>query len=568
MNTDNIKQPDFSKLKGIQFSAKHFDIHYPELKKIIEESTPKELSFQEKIYWYVNNICQHPTCIICSKPTVFINGHVGYRKYCSRKCMNSDPEKIKQVKETNTKKYGGQGYASKMTEEKCRKTCIERYGVEVATQNREIYAKARKTCIERYGVEFASQNEDIKQKQYKTCYERYGDPFYNNQEKSKQTCIEKYGVSNPMLLGKENLIKTKLEQSKQRYNDIIDVVNEEWLCKCPHSECDKCEEKSYITPKNVPRDRMRSNAELCTKLLPVGNPSRSSTLELKVQSWLDEWNIEYEIGNRIVIGPKELDIWIPSKNIAIEINGCYWHSDMEKPKNYHINKFKDCQQKGIQLIQVWEDWLIKKEDIVKSFLQAKLGICDNTIYARKCDVREIEAKEANQFLNENHIQGKCNSNYRLGLFYNDKLVAVMCFSKRSALSGPKKLNNKEAELIRFCNLRGYRVVGGASKLLKYYIKLFSPDIITSYSANDISNGQLYSTLGFKTDHKISESYWYIEPGTCKREHRSIYTRSGIVRKWPEYDINDKSWTERSVMDLKGYNRIYDAGTTKWTLKLK
>lgn len=300
------------------------------------------------------------------------------------------------------------------------------------------------------------------------------------------------------------------------------------------------------------------------------NPFKSlaGSQELIIRHWLDEWGTAYITNDRSVIPPKELDIYIPALKVAIECNDCYWHSDMEKPKDYHAKKFIECRDKGIQLIQIWEDWMINKPEVVKSFLQAKLGICNTTYYARKCAVREIDYRTAMDFLELNHIQGKCSSNYRLGLFFEDQLVAVMCFNKRSALSGSKQINDSEAELIRFCNLRGTRVIGGASKLLKHYIKAFNPTIVTSYSANDISNGQLYRSLGFVSDGKINESYWYIEPITFRRQHRSIYTRSGIVRKWPEYDINDRTWTERMVMDSKGYMRIYDAGTTKWVLNVE
>lgn len=268
------------------------------------------------------------------------------------------------------------------------------------------------------------------------------------------------------------------------------------------------------------------------------------------------------------MAPKELDIYIPSKKIAIEFNGCYWHSDATKQKNYHIDKFLECKDKGIQLIQIWEDWMINKPDIIWSFLKAKLGLYEDSIYARKCNIIELDSKTSNKFLKENHIQGGCNSNYRIGLMYNNDLVAVMCFNKRSKLSGPKSINNMESELIRFCNKKGTRVVGGASKLLKYYIKRFNPDLITSYSCNDISNGQLYKSLGFSSNNKTSLSYWYIEPLTFERKHRTSFTRYGISRKWSEFDIKDRSWTERLVMDSKGYLRIYDSGTTRWELKFK
>lgn len=450
-------KPDFTKLKGPQFSEKHISKHYPEYSIYINDKYSHLPTFQERIYWDIHQLTEHPKCY-CGKETVFEGVGKGYRKYCSRKCMNADPEKKEAVRATN----------------------IERYGGPAPFSSREIVAKAEQTWMKNFGYSNPSKNPELK-------------------HKAEQTYIERYGVSNPCLL----------------------------------------------------------------------NPAsaKPSQYELIIRGWLEEWGLDYISNDRTIIAPKELDIYIPSKQIAIEINGCYWHSDMEKPLKYHVDKFRDCQAQKIQLIQIWEDWMVNKPEIVKSFLEAKLGCCHNTIYARKCNVKELDYKTSMNFLEQNHIQGKCSSNYRVGLYYNDQLVAVMCFNKRSAVSGPKQINDGEAELIRFCNLRNHRVIGGADKLLQYYIRQFQPNTITSYSANDISNGQLYKSLGFHTDGKISESYWYIEPGTFRRQHRSIYTRAGIVAKWPEYDINDKTWTERSVMNSKGYMRIYDSGTTKWTLNI-
>ena len=563
--------PDYAKLRGPQFTEKHFRYHYPEFLEYLNNKYPGIQNFQEKLYWEANGLTEAPKCY-CGNSVVFEGFTKGYRKYCSRKCMNSDPAKKEAVRQTCINKYGGPApCSSKEVFSKMENTMTQRYGHRNALQIPSIKEKVFGTINKKYGGVLGA-SKVLMNKAKQTCLERYG-VEHSHQcpeiiQRVMATNLERYGTTNPCLLGVEKLKETKLKQSQQHYPDIIDVVGDEWLCTCPYPDCDKCEEKTYLTSKNIHRDRISRGSIPCTKLFPVSDFARSSSQELIIRSWLDEWGIAYITNDRSVIPPKELDIYIPALKIAIECNGCYWHSDMEKPKDYHVKKFKECKDMGIQLIQIWEDWMINKLDIVKSFLQAKLGICNNTIYARKCEVCELDYNVAMEFLKANHIQGKCSSNYRIGLTYESKLVAVMCFNKRSALSGSKQINDSEAELIRFCNLRDTRVVGGASKLLKYYIKKFQPTIVTSYSANDISNGQLYKSLGFVTDGKVSESYWYIEPVTFRRQHRSIYTRSGIVRKWPEYDINDKSWTERIVMDSKGYMRIYDAGTTKWVLNIE
>ena len=76
---------------------------------------------------------------------------------------------------------------------------------------------------------------------------------------------------------------------------------------------------------------------------------------------------------RDVIHPKELDIYVPSRGVAVEFNGTYWHSEENgKHRDYHFDKWLSCKDKGVTLISVWEDdWLYRRsvvENVLKSIL--------------------------------------------------------------------------------------------------------------------------------------------------------------------------------------------------------
>lgn len=79
-----------------------------------------------------------------------------------------------------------------------------------------------------------------------------------------------------------------------------------------------------------------------------------------------------------MIGRKELDIYIPELNKAIEFNGTYWHYDQSnkncKPKGYHAMKSNLCKDIGVKLLHVREDlWLNKKEHmkkVIRKFIES------------------------------------------------------------------------------------------------------------------------------------------------------------------------------------------------------
>ena len=253
----------------------------------------------------------------------------------------------------------------------------------------------------------------------------------------------------------------------------------------------------------------------------------------------------------------ELDIFIPSHNIAIEFDGLYWHSELYKPSNYHLNKTELCEKQGIQLIHIFEDeWLFKK-DIVKSRLLNILGLTPNKIYGRKTIIKEVSPKESKEFLNNNHLQGSTNASIKLGLYYNNELVSVMLFNKPRLGIG---VTYDGYELSRFCNKLNTSVIGGADKLLKYFIKTYQPKEIISYADRRWSQGNLYEKLGFNFIHNSKPNYFYINQNV--REYRFNYRKNILVKQG--YDINK---TEREIMLDRKIYRIYDCGAKLYKINL-
>lgn len=168
--------------------------------------------------------------------------------------------------------------------------------------------------------------------------------------------------------------------------------------------------------------------------------------------------------DREVLDGQELDIYIPSKKLAIEYNGMIWHSEYtNKGRSYHLSKFNKCKEKGIRLIQILEaDYLLRK-NIVLDKISNILGGSKSKerIAARKCQVRLIEKKDAEVFFTANHIQGFAISGRYIGAFYKGQLMAVMSFKQES-----KGMWN----LTRFATDIRYHCVGMGGKLFSYFLK--------------------------------------------------------------------------------------------------
>ena len=475
---------------------------------------------------------------------------------CSRKCG------IIKTKLTNLERYGVENIST-VTRNKAKETCFQRYGVSDAMKSDVIKDKFKKTCLERYGVDHISKLDSVKDKIKETNLERYGVEHSSKSEyikiKVKNTNIERYGVYAP---SKSKPILDKMKETcfqrygvdnwkkSENYFLINNIGNTNGFLYYKNNgislfNCDKGH--IFEIHSDNYHARTKNNILLCTICNPIG--------DLKSIKEKDLYNdIKNIYSGKIISSYRdglEIDIYLPDLKLGFEFNGLYYHSDKFKNKNYHLNKTNHFKDKGIHIIHIWEDDWTFKQDIVKSQIKNLIGINEEKIFARKCTVKEItDSKLTRQFLDANHIQGHVNSSIKLGLYHNDELVSIMTFD---SFEGRKKMEEGGYNLSRFCNVINTNVVGGASKLLSYFIKNYSPTRIVSYADKDWSIGQLYYTLGFTNISKSKPDYKYIVNN--KRVHKSRYKKSKLKT----------TLTEAKQMELNGINKIYDCSKIKFEL---
>lgn len=260
------------------------------------------------------------------------------------------------------------------------------------------------------------------------------------------------------------------------------------------------------------------NDHLCGKGCPKCGIFESKK-ENEIRDFIEnELNIKTK---KIRIDNKEIDIYMPKHKLGIEFNGLYWHSDIFKEKNYHLNKTELCEKHGIQLLHIFEDEWIYKKEIVKSIIKSKLGMFNTKIFARKCIIKELSDNiQIRNFLENNHIQGFVGSNLKIGLFYNNQLISIMTFGK-------KRISNGEYKILRFCNKLNTVVIGGADRLLNYFVKIYTPKEIITLTDRRYFNGNLFNQLGFKFVGNTQPNYFYFKKHKILKKYRK--KRSGCLK---------------------------------------
>lgn len=560
-----LNTPNVERYRAYYFQL--VDNVFPELKASLDQKYFKNFKLGNKFMWeFLTDTCH--TCKMCGK--IIPSAH----EYCSKECMESDREVInKRVKDTVIEKYGEDGLRSKSIQEKKKKTNLAKYGCEYASQNEDVKRKALETNkrnhggilamqnplikakivetnLQKYGVRCASQAQEVKDKIRQTNMDRYGYVcnFADPQKRAEyeQICIEKHG---------EDYAKKKAQKARFAFQ----------LANRPHVEL---YEKDYVLENFIDENNefmvnefcafFKVSRGMCDKFKVSNNilnrnndwhRGRSSSIE---QELFDSIPCENKYQNdKTILGGMELDMVLPDIKLAIEYDGLYWHSVQQgKDENYHLDKTKRCLEKGYQLFHIFESDDI---EIWQSMINNKLGL-NKRIYARKCEIREVNFADTMKFLEENHLQGFCPSSIRYGLYYNNELVQLITFGKS------RFDKSYDYELLRLCTLKGYCVVGGASKLFKHALKFVKGNII-SYANRRFSCGEIYKQLGFELKGESAPNYFYSKSG-------KIYSRIAF-QKHKLKDVLDKfddSLSEYDNMLNNGYDRIYDCGNLVFSYK--
>lgn len=494
--------------------------HYPEeYKLIVQEYShfPSDFNFNEKLYHYLNGVVKPIFCKKCKiKKTKFQGIGSGYLDFCSSKCSNS----------------------SEVVQDKKKKSYLDKYGVDNPSKSKEVLDKISRTFEEKFGGQIFSLES-----------------FRN---KIKETSRKKYGTDSPMSRG--SLLRISMDKeaenefrSKYAEFNIIDYSPDKWgTCKIL---CDKCLNVYEISKWNLHQRKIKSLMDNpCTICNPIGS-KMDTKIELFIEDFLNQNGILYLKKDKKVLKGLEIDYFMPSKNIGIEIDGLYWHSIKFRDKKYHINKTDIAGKSGVKLIHIFEDEILNKGDLVKSRLSSILGINQYRIDARKCKIKIVSKEESRIFLEASHLSGSIGSSFNIGLIHEGNLVSLMTFGKNRKALGRNHIEG-EWEMIRFCSLPGVTVIGAASRLIKYFIDEKRPQKIRTYC--DIRwapDPSFYIKLGFRLIKKCDPNYFYVKNNLMKRLDRFGFRKSVLIKKG-----FDPEKTEYEIMDELGYLRIYDCGS--------
>lgn len=433
---------------------------------------------------------------------------------------------------------------------------------------------AENTFLNHYGVNNPMKCEKIQNKLKKITKEKLGveNPFYSKEiqkdihDNLQNYFMENYGVKSPFAIKEihDKSVKTMMFKNDKFSNEYYSIQDLAEKFNRDISTVAKCINDLNIEYKiGYPNKYYVHNDEIykLENYFKITSKRITSVCEKELVEFVKSLNIKFIENDRKIISPKELDIYIPSKKVAIEFDGVYFHSELFVDKYFHKNKTNLCNSIGVDLIHVFEDDWKYKRPIVESMIKSRLGIYERKIFARKCEIKEVDKATSRLFLNENHLQGYASTtNLNLGLYYENELVQLISITYRG-------WHDNNVELTRMVTKLNTQVIGGFSKLVNHFCKNYNCNYLVSYVYNAWFNGKGYLASGFSIVKENPPSYYYVING--KKYHKSNFRKQRLKKLYEDEKIKfyDDNMSESEICRQNKIYRIYDCGTIKVRYKL-
>jgi hypothetical protein len=439
-----------------------------------------------------------------------------------------------------------------------------KYGTEYGLQNNEVKQKCKETVMERYGVDNISKSPEYTEKKKATCMKNYGvDWIVRRRDIMEDGVYSKYGVKNvanvPEFLNKR--IETRKSNfynnlfNNPRFKDMVtpafdisEFGGTGWLSSY-NFKCNRCSNifEYPLRWARVPR---------CPTCFPS---NQTSMFEKQVFDYVKSLlpnDIIIE-NDREILDGKELDIYIPSKNIAIECNGLFWHSEVfgKKHKDYHLDKTTQCNDKNIQLIHILENEWEYESDIIK--LQLKELFCPSNNIPDKYEIKELSLEASLGFLFQYSLNKSDESDTRFGLYVADKLEAILTIN----------VNNTKCEILQYITTGNFNK-SYLFELFVIYVINHNPTLKSISTSIDRRFGVLYYDL-LKNNNFTPVQISAPIPRYMRREKshelpdlidEHVFTNPDFLDE--KIDIKLDIWEQ---LKSYGYDRIWDSGNITYEL---
>ena len=352
-----------------------------------------------------------------------------------------------------------------------------------------------------------------------------GNPFFGKQH--SKDLMEKIAEKNR--LSPDEVIN-RLEKQSEKYHMFYDISKYKRRDSFQvQTFCKTCNTESIKTAYEIDR------GNLCKVCFPNG----TSKIEREIGDWIEDLGFEVVRNSRRLLGNgKEVDIYIPEKNLGIEYDGLYWHCNrgQENFNKYSgYNKVIAAEHAGIDLLSIFSDEWESKKTVWQNIITSRLGIGDPLTSTSFSEIKDQSF--VREYIEDYSILGVRDLSIEksFSITNNSENVLVSVFHQ-----GPK-----EWELTRLAANGSYN---------------FNPDILTGFF-NFCLNQLRAKAFVFEHDLRFGTKQFYRNiKGLTKIKNIKKLNQwwTNVIVKW---DMRDIEYIPNQMFD------VFDCGKSKYRYNL-
>lgn len=340
-----------------------------------------------------------------------------------------------QIKKTNLERYGVENpMQAKEILEKRDNTNFERYGVKTPLQNREVVDKGKQTILEKYGVDNVAKSKEIQEKIKQTNLERYGVPvawqkpeiFEESLQKVREVCKDRYGFEFP---SQSATVKDKISQSVKLQRMQVDPRYAEFQRLKRQLEENNMDPEFQIEMRKFLKENY-AYSSVCAHSIKLGlRQPKVSIPEQLMRDLIKSLGIENVLYNKRFkeMQGLEFDLFLPDFNLAIEVNGVYWHSEQFRGKHYHQRKKLLALSEGFELLMFTDVEILEHFDVCKSLILKSLKKIPEISFKKlKNSTGKFDRSDVERFIKENWFEMNKVENFEV-FTKNSEIVLVKTF---------------------------------------------------------------------------------------------------------------------------------------------
>lgn len=206
--------------------------------------------------------------------------------------------------------------------------------------NEIVKEKSKRTCLKKYGVENYAQCQESKDRYIQKCRTKYGvDNYFQTEEckvKNSNTCLKKYGVDN----------YTKTDEYRKRHKETClkkyGVDN--------YSKTDECKEK--VRQTNIKRFGTEYYTQTEESRIREYNTRKrnktfnTSKIEQEFKKYLEDNDINFKYQYKSEPYPFNCDFYFPDYDLYFEIQGHWGHGK---------HPFDENNEDDLNILNIWKE---------------------------------------------------------------------------------------------------------------------------------------------------------------------------------------------------------------------